>query len=85
MQRFIHIVKNPDGFHVRQAGMIVKLAKEFMSSIEISKDSNGVMANRPTALLGLKIKQGDLLTVSVEGADEVTAAKKVIDFFDEYL
>ncbi|MBT9777354.1 HPr family phosphocarrier protein [Clostridium sp. MCC353] len=85
MRRFTHIVKNSGGFHVRQAGMIVKLAKEFESGIEISRDSECVTANRPAALLGMKLGQGDLLTISVEGTDEESAAKKVMEFFDEYI
>lgn len=78
MQRFTHVVKNPGGFHVRQAGMIVKLAKEFSASIEIAKDTGPINANRPSALLGLKIKQGNLLIVSVEGADEKVAIIRLI-------
>jgi phosphotransferase system HPr-like phosphotransfer protein len=41
------------------------------------------MANHPAALLGLEIRQGDVLNILIEGEDEKEAVQKIIDFFCE--
>lgn len=38
MKEFIYTVTDPQGIHARPAGELVKLAKEFTSSVTISKD-----------------------------------------------
>ena len=77
MRSFTHTVANPVGIHARPAGLLVKQAQRFESEITIEKDGKGVNALRLMALMGLCVKQGDTVTVRVEGADEERAAAEL--------
>jgi len=48
--------------------------KNYQSAVTVSKDGKGADTRRLMALMGLGIKQGDTVTVSVEGPDEAAAA-----------
>ena len=73
------------GLHARPAGMLVKLAKEFQSEIEIVKDGNSVNATKLMALMGMCVKCGDSVTVNINGTDEEIAAAAIEKFFAENL
>ncbi|MBQ8435289.1 MAG: HPr family phosphocarrier protein [Oscillospiraceae bacterium] len=73
------------GIHARPAGMLVKKAKEFQSEIIIQKDDKSVNATKLMALMGMNIKHGDKVTVTVNGADEEAAAAAIEKFFADNL
>ena len=76
------VINNQVGLHARPAGMLVKLAKEFQSEIEIVKDGNSVNATKLMALMGLGVKCGDTITVSVDGGNEDEAEKAMKEFLE---
>lgn len=81
MQSFMYTVKAPVGLHARHAGIIVKAAREFESDIRVEFNGRAVDGKRILTLMGLGIKQGDLIRVTAEGPDEDAAAialKRVI-------
>ena len=78
-------VKDKLGLHARPAGMLVKLAKEFQSEIEIVKEDKSVNATKLMALMGMNVKCGDNVTVNINGADEEAAAAAVEKFFADNL
>lgn len=80
MKEFKYTVPDPEGIHARPAGELVKKAKEFQSSITITKDGKSADVKRLFALMGLAIKQGQEVTLTIEGADEDTAAAAMEEF-----
>jgi phosphocarrier protein len=81
MKTFEYTVKDPVGIHARPAGMLVKEIKKYASTVTISKGDKSVNALKLMALMGMGIKQGDTVKVTVEGADEDTAAAEIEAFF----
>ena len=86
MLRFEHTVKDPLGIHARPAGQIAKLAKGYADSV-ISIEKNGTVAkaSQLMKLMGLGVKNGDTVTVSVEGSNEEAAFAAMKEFFDANL
>lgn len=85
MITFQYTIRDELGIHARPAGMLVKEAKKYESKIKIKKDTREVSASQLLGLMSLSVKCGDEITISVEGADEETAAEKMKHFFEENL
>lgn len=78
-------IEDPIGFHARPAGQIVKLVKESGLEIRIGKvGENLVKANSPLALMALKGKTGEQLTVEVDSEDQAQA-QQLIHQIQEFL
>ena len=74
MKQFEYTVTEPVGIHARPAGLLTKEAKKYKSTIMLTKDGKSVNVLKLMALMGLGVKHGDTITVSVEGPDEAEAA-----------
>ncbi|MBR1911153.1 MAG: HPr family phosphocarrier protein [Treponema sp.] len=85
MKQFTYTVTDKLGIHARPAGDLVKVAKEYNSTIKISCNGKTVDAKRLIALMSLGAKQNHVVTVEVEGDDENAAAEKLEAFFKENL
>ncbi len=85
MKEFTYTIKDPQGIHARPAGMLVKKAAEYTSSIKLIKDGKEADLKRIFAVMGLGVKSGMTVTVKVEGADEDAAAEAVQKFLEENL
>ena len=85
MTSFQYTIKDPMGIHARPAGLLAKAAKATGSSITITKDERTVSADRLLSLMGLGIRCGDTITVTVEGDNEAAAAQAIKDFLEENL
>lgn len=86
MKEFTYTITDPVGIHARPAGLLVKEVKAHESVITITnKDGKSADGKKLIALMGLGIKQGDTVTVKVEGADEDAAAAAVESFMKENL
>lgn len=85
MKQFQYTITDPVGIHARPAGLLAKAAKGFSSSITVEKGGKTAEATKLMALMGMGIKQGDAVTVTVEGADETEAAAAMEKFFQENL
>ena len=70
MKTFQYEIKDELGIHARPAGQLVKLLKQYASSVTIAKGDKKVDAIRLMAVMGLGVKQGDVVTIEVDGADE---------------
>ena len=81
MKTFSYTVKDEVGIHARPAGLLAKKAKEFQSTITLEKDGNSAAATKLMAVMGMGVKCGDTVNVTVEGADEDTAAAAMEEFF----
>lgn len=77
MKRFTYTITDPVGIHARPAGLLVKQVKNYTSTITVEKDGKQVNALRLMALMGLCVKKGDAVVVTVEGDDEEIAAREL--------
>ncbi len=76
-------VVNQLGLHARAAAQLVGVAGEFESTIMLFKSDGCVSANAKSILsvLTLAASIGSVLTLEVEGADEVDAYKAIGQLF----
>ena len=86
MKEFTYTITDPVGIHARPAGLLAKAAKALDSTITIAKaDGKSAAATKLMALMGLGIKQGDTVTVKVEGGNEEANAASIEQFFKDNL
>lgn len=85
MTVFTYTITDPIGLHARPAGMLVKEVKKYQSRITIEKEGKTCDAGKLMMLMGLGVKNGDTITVSVDGSDEKVAAKALEGFFQANL
>ena len=86
MKQFEYIITDPVGIHARPAGLLVKAAKALNSTVTIQKaPGKAAAATKLMAVMGLGVKCGDTVTVTVEGGDEEAAQKAMEQFFKENL
>lgn len=77
MKEFSYTITDPQGVHARPAGVLVKEAAKYQSSITIEKGDKTGDAKRIFAVMGLAVKCGNTVNIKVEGPDEEEAAKAV--------
>lgn len=86
LSRQMEIV-NQLGLHARAAAKLVSLASSFSAEIELEKDGQRVNGKSIMGVMMLAASKGSLLTVIVDGSDEVEAMaaieKLVQDYFGE--
>ena len=85
MQTFSYVVKDALGIHARPAGLLVKEAKNFNSTITLEANGKKGAAKGLMGVMGMAVKQGMEVTVTVEGDDEVAAAAAMKAFFETNL
>lgn len=85
MKQFSYTITDPIGIHARPAGILAKAVKEFSSTVTLEKDGKSVSAAKLIAVMGMGIKCGDTLRITVEGEDEAEAVAAVEKFFQENL
>ncbi len=85
MKSFEFVVRDELGIHARPAGMLVKAAKEYDSKITITKGEKTVEATKLMAIMSMGIKQGETVTVAVEGGDEEATFAGMQAFFEANL
>lgn len=85
MKEFKYTIQDELGIHARPAGMLVKQAAGFKSAITLSNGVKSADAKRIMAVMGMGVKQGQEVTVTIEGEDEEAAAAAVEAFFRENL
>lgn len=85
MKTFNYVITDEVGIHARPAGMLVKEAKKYESSVMIVKGEKKADAKKLMVLMGLGVKCGEEVTVEVEGADEEKAYEAMETFFKENL
>jgi phosphocarrier protein len=82
MKSFEYVITDPVGIHARPAGILVKEVKNYKDSvITLAKGEKSVNLLKLMALMQMGIKQGDKVTVSVEGGDEDAVCAKIEEFF----
>ena len=81
------IIKNKAGLHARPAALFAQKASAFKSTIVILKGGKAANAKSIINIMGLGVKQGESITVKIDGVDAHEAAqalKKIVsDNFGE--
>lgn len=85
MTKFTYTITDALGIHARPAGLMVKEAAKFKSSIKIECNGKLADAKRLLALMGLAVKTGQTITIAAEGEDEPAASKALEKFCKENL
>ena len=86
MKKFEYTVQDSTGLHARPAGLLVKAAKALDSTITVENPAGkSATATKLMAVMGLGIKQGDVIAVTVDGGDEEASAAAMEKFFSENL
>ncbi|MBQ2705878.1 MAG: HPr family phosphocarrier protein [Agathobacter sp.] len=85
MQTFTYVIKDELGIHARPAGLLVKEAKQFTSTITLECGGKKAPAKGLMGVMGMAVKQGNEVTVTVEGEDEEAAAAAMKAFFEANL
>jgi len=86
MKQFEYTIHDPLGIHARPAGMLVKEAKAFAdTAVIITKGDTTVKATQLMKLMSLGVKQGDVVTVAAEGANEDATIAALKAFFEANL
>ncbi len=86
MIQFSYTIRDELGIHARPAGQLAKVAKSFEPTvISITKEGKTVKASQLMKLMGLAIKKGHEITITVEGEREEEAAAAMKKFLEENL
>ena len=85
MKEFQYVITDPVGLHARPAGLFVKAAAGVQSKVTLTFGAKSVDAKRILGVMGLGVKKGDEITVTVEGPDEEAAAAALETFLKENL
>ncbi|QEG02851.1 Phosphocarrier protein HPr [Stieleria maiorica] len=75
------VVSNPQGLHARPADLLVRMANQFESVIQIGRGGEMVDCKSILSLLTLGAALGTELTLSAEGNDAETAIESIEQFF----
>lgn len=85
MKEFQYVITDEVGIHARPAGLLVKAAKEYGSSVTLSCNGKSADVKKLMMLMSLGVKKGNEVTVTIEGDDEEAAAAGLETFFKENL
>ncbi|QYG86338.1 HPr family phosphocarrier protein [Citrobacter koseri] len=85
MKQFQYTIKDDLGIHARPAGLLVRLAIGFNSTINISKHDRLVNLKKIFSLMSLNVKCGDTVTITADGNDEQSAINTLQKFFQQNL
>lgn len=85
MKEFNYVIKDELGIHARPAGLLVKTAQGFNSSIALFVKDKEIDAKKLIRIMGAGIKKDADVLVKIEGEDEEEAFAAIKDFFESNL
>lgn len=85
MKQFSYTIKAAHGIHAIPAALLAQEANKYDSFISIIKSSIETDMARPVKVMAMSIKQGDTVTINIEGEDEDLAAMELEAFFRRFL
>lgn len=86
MKQFAYTITDPMGIHARPAGLLAKAAKGLSSTVTIAKaGGKPTVSTKLMAVMALSIKQGETVTVTLEGDNEEADAAALEQFFRDTL
>jgi phosphocarrier protein len=85
MKEIVYEIKDPLGIHARPAGLLIKKLQEFQSAVTITRGSDTCDGVKLLALMKMRVKTGETLSLRFEGPDEENAAAAIEAFLSENL
>lgn len=85
MKTISYTIKDSEGIHARPAGILVKAAKEYESSVVMKKGDKEADCKKIFAIMSLCVKFGDTVQIVVDGDDEDSAVQAVSKCLEENL
>lgn len=85
MKKFTYTITDPVGIHARPAGMLVNEVKSCGARVTVTCNGRSADAGKLMALMGLGIKNGMEVEVTVEGDNEDAALEHIKGFFEKNL
>ena len=82
---FTYVIKDKLGIHARPGLLLVQEAGKLTSNITINKGAKSGDAKRMFCVMNLAVKQGDQITVQVEGENEAADAEVMKNFLEHNL
>ena len=81
MQQFTYTITDPIGLHARPAGLLVRAARALDSTVTIRRGDRSVSAVELMNLMSMGVRQGEQVTVTIEGGVEGPAGGQWNSFF----
>lgn len=85
MKEFKYVITDPEGIHARPAGELVKVAKSYACSIKLTKDGKSGDCKKIFGIMGLAVKSGNEVTITLDGEDEDAALTGIREFMEKNL
>lgn len=85
MKEFNYTITDSLGIHARPAGMLVKEATRFNSTLTLECNGKSADAKRIFSVMSLGVKCGNTVTVKAEGGDEDNAIMAMEEFLKNNL
>ncbi len=85
MVEFTYVITDEVGIHARPAGMLVKTASAYDSSVTLTVNGNTADAKRLLSIMKLGARKGQTAAFAIEGEDEEAAAEALKAFMQENL
>lgn len=78
-------VINQLGLHARAAAQLIRVSNQFKSNIQLEKTGNSAVADAKSILgvLALAAARGTVLTLKIDGVDEIRARSEIEKLFEE--
>ena len=83
MQSRSFIIKNRLGLHARAAAQLVQTANKFSSEVVLTKEDMEVIGKSIMGILLLAAPKGTVISVQVDGADEIEGMQKIADLIED--
>jgi len=80
MKKFLYKITDPLGIHARPAGLLVKEASSFESSVKIIRGEKEVDAKKIFGVMGLAVKYDEDIEIVADGPDEDAAVARLEEF-----
>ena len=85
MKEFTYLINEEHGLQAIPAGLLEKEEKNFQIETTLAAKGKTADAGKLIAIMIMGVKQGDEVTVQVEGPDEDAAFEALEKFFQENL
>ena len=85
MKEFTYKITDAVGIHARPAGVLAKMVKGFASTVTIWNGDKSADLSKLMKVMGLGIKQGTEVKITVDGEDEDSVVAELEKFFKENL
>ena len=85
MRIFSYTLRNTLGIHSSIASQLSAETRKYQSRVTVRKGTRKAATMHISALNGIDARCGDMITVTVDGPDEIAAAEELELFFHRYM